>query len=256
MGDARFYKFSPSGNDTVFVERRDFSGSQALCAAAMRAVGGEQAAAVDLEGKRARMAGGEFCVNAARALGALLDYRGVPADGARDGGRVYRARISGCVGELELLVSGSAPRWAAAALIPFAQPPERAARPWRVLDLPGISHALLEAESFPPREEARRLAGALEPALGGATAWGAVWWRRRGEACEIFPYVTVPEAGTAFFERSCGSASLALAAALGEEKLTVLQPSGDALAVALDKGRGLASITGPVALLAEGEIYF
>ena len=69
---------SPGGNTTLFfpLEGRSAAEQARLARLALdpQNLGGEQAGFVDPRERRLRMAGGEFCVNASRAFGALLAF--------------------------------------------------------------------------------------------------------------------------------------------------------------------------------------
>ena len=73
-----FSKWSPGGNTTLlFPDTGQRPAEQArLASLALDSsmLGGEQAGFVNLPQRKLRMAGGEFCVNASRAVGALLAY--------------------------------------------------------------------------------------------------------------------------------------------------------------------------------------
>ncbi|MDE5879000.1 MAG: hypothetical protein K2G99_03095, partial [Desulfovibrio sp.] len=151
-----FSKWSSGGNTTLFLH--DTDGSPQEQAALARAVldpallGAEQAGCVDLAARRLRMAGGEFCVNASRALGALLALTASPA-----GAMPLRTTVgvSGWEGPVELAVRGVAPHWEVAArlaLPPQVAPETHAAA--RLVRLPGISHLLvrLDAAEAPPSD--------------------------------------------------------------------------------------------------------
>ncbi|MDD4702230.1 MAG: hypothetical protein PHI96_08420 [Desulfovibrio sp.] len=71
-----FSKWSPGGNTTLLFPSDGLAASLqsrlATQALSESCLGGEQAGFVDVKGPSLRMAGGEFCVNASRALGAML----------------------------------------------------------------------------------------------------------------------------------------------------------------------------------------
>ncbi|MDE5832068.1 MAG: hypothetical protein K2H64_03640 [Desulfovibrio sp.] len=249
-----FYKFSPGGNDTLFVIAggRDVA---SLCADALARLGAEQAAAADPRAKTMLMGGGEFCVNASRAFGALLDYLGEQPDEKRGRLKRYRAAVSGLNRPVELSVAGAAPRWEAAATFePGIAASE--SREGTIVHLSGISHLILIKEA-PALSGAEKIAVGLGRVLelDRRPAWGVVWSREKDGIFEILPYVAVPASGTAMFESSCGSASVALALALGRDFIRVRQPSGDLLTVKINPDNGLASVSGAVELVAEGRVY-
>lgn len=255
MSSVPFYKFSPAGNDTLFLIDNSRGEISDLCKAALSIIDAEQAAVVDLEKRSVRMAGDEFCVNASRAFAALLDYTGTAPEEKRDGAKIYAASMSGYEGRLALSVRGAAPRWTAS--VTFRPRASLTAREdgW-LADLPGISHFLIETSQFPSRDEARERAFAVARDLDFASrpAWGVAWRREKDGLNEIMPFVVCPGVGTQIFESSCGSASLALALAMKREKTRVLQPSGDILDVTLSRD-GTTIVEGPVALKANGLAY-
>lgn len=261
-----FSKWSSGGNTTLFLH--DAEGSPREQAALARAVldpallGAEQAGCVDLAAPGLRMAGDEFCVNASRALGALLALGASP-----DGAAPFRAhvRVSGWEGPVGLTVRGAPPRWEVAArlVLPPATRPEAHAG-GRLVRLPGISHLLLPlAEDGPPDDLLSRARSALADAgLLAEAAAGVIWWRPAPDGARMLPVVHVRDAATLVAEQACGSGALALALELalshGRREARLLQPSGSVLRVRLERGEhgGLvAEVDGPVTLLARGRVW-
>lgn len=259
MAIARFSKFSPGGNDTVFLQGP-------VCGLAVKALellGGEQAGFVDIPGRRLEMAAGEFCVNASRAFGALLDLESRSADVNQP--RLYKIRVSGWETPVELEVAGKMPEWQVCARLDL--PP---CAP-RILDgrhslarLPGIAHLLCldsefgfeSPEAFMAEAERKRTHFGLvnEPALGivHCLACGQGEYR-------ITPYVVVPGAGTAMIEGCCGSASLALGILLRKTgyggNFLFRQPKSSLEVKFAERGSGLrAFVSGPVTFMLRGEL--
>ena len=120
MPELTFSKWSSGGNTTIFLHDADAPPeSQAAFARAVldpEILDAEQAGTVSLSGRSLRMAGGEFCVNASRAFGALLALAS-PA-----GGELWRRdiRVSGWEGPVQLTVRGAAPLWQVAARLTLA----------------------------------------------------------------------------------------------------------------------------------------
>lgn len=242
-----FSKFSPAGNTTVFLHAADQTQKAHYCARALAAVGGEQAAFANIERRAFSMGGGELCVNACRAFGALIDLA--------QGGGARRYAASTDAGPIELDVSGACPRWEVSVTLELADVSvSRPAPGVALVGLPGIQHLLLAVQAFPRPEEIAPLAMALleRHNLAAASAAGVSWWKSAGPDFEILPFVRVAESGTAMPESSCGSATLALGAALGRP-VSVLQPSGAWLGAALVRGR--ANVSGPVCLVATGSLW-
>ncbi len=229
-----------------------------------RALGGneldcEQAGYVDLERRELRMAGGEFCVNATRALGALLAM-----DAARRGRACGRctARVSGWPGEVELLVRGACPEWQVTAVLDLPPcPVQDLGDGLSLVRLPGISHLLagpvVTLPAGPLRERALELITAH--GLLGEAACGVVWWSCQADGgLAIRPVVRVRDVDTLYEETSCGSGSLALAVLAADRGrgngFDVLQPGGDVLRVdlAVRDGRRRAMVGGRVGFVSEG----
>lgn len=270
MPELTFSKWSSGGNTTIFLHDADAPPeSQADLARAVLApeiLGAEQAGTVSIHGRSLRMAGGEFCVNASRAFGALLALTS-PSGGALWRGEV---RVSGWEGPVTLIVRGAAPRWQVAArltLPPKTGPEMLPGLPAgaRLVRLPGISHLLLPLEGahLPPdlTGSARDL---LEKAdLLGEAAAGVIWWRPEGACFAMTPVVHVRDARTLVAENACGSGALALALELfarhGLAECRLAQPSGSFLEVRVGapgaEGRVEAHIDGPVTLIARGRVW-
>ncbi|MDE6734900.1 MAG: hypothetical protein K2J64_05490 [Desulfovibrio sp.] len=265
-----FSKWSSGGNTTLFLH--DAGASPQEQAAWARAVldpevlGAEQAGTVSLAGRSLRMAGGEFCVNASRAFGALLALGSAP-NGGEWGGEI---RVSGWEGPVALAVRGAEPCWEVDArlqLPPTARPERHAGG--IVVHLPGISHLLLPLdESARPQQGAPDLLSRARSTLSAAgllaeAAAGVIWWQPTPEGARMMPVVHVRDAGTLMAEQACGSGALALALALAEngalERCRLHQPSGSVLEVRLEAptpdGRITAEISGPVTLLARGRVW-
>lgn len=247
----KFYLYSPSGNTTLFLVGPGLIEAERIyfCREALSALGAEQAAFIDPDGRGFTMGGGEFCVNACRAFGAWLDI------GHEDKQpRFYKAFIGGQ--RLELEVVGGKPVWQVAASFTF--PAISITSPSAHLSLahlPGISHILIRTDAMPSEEEAVRAGREFLAAYGlrDLPAAGVVWWRPDGEEIEIAPFVCVNSSGTAMLESSCGSGSLAVSALLAAETLSVRQPSGDVLKIS--RRDGFWQAAGAVSLVASGEIW-
>lgn len=251
MKSFTFFKFSPAGNDTVFLEAicPETTSRTHYGAMALSALGGEQAAFADTDNHILTMAGGEFCANASRAFGALLDIRSK----GKTGLRYYRATINGI--DIALSVAGSMPQWRVnAGFVLKNVTITSLAAGVTLVSLPGIDHILLETSCLPECAEAPEKACATikDHGLWNKNAVGAVWWRENGDRMDITPFVRVAQAGTAMVEGSCGSATLALAIAQRREVLA-MQPSGNILSATWDNG--VATVGGPVTLQARGRIW-
>lgn len=193
------FRADPAGNITLFVQ--SFVMQEKRAEAAMRLMArfdAEQVAFVvpggDADGA-IEMMGGEFCGNATRAYGAYL--------AEKVGKKELSLRVSGCETPVAVEVEGSY----AAAQMPL--PRAVCAYPQGTLvDLGGIVHFVTEAA---PSEEffAAIEAGILQKT--GAEAYGVIFFDREKGA--IAPLVKVVSTDTLVWESSCGSGSLAAAAA-------------------------------------------
>lgn len=261
-----FSKWSSGGNTTIFLHDADAAPQrQAAWARAVldpAVLGAEQAGCVSLAARTLRMAGGEFCVNASRAFGALLALTGPCPD------RLLQENIhvSGWNDSVRVAVRGDAPCWEVSArlMLPAACRPETHADS-RLVRLPGITHLLLPLEdaSPPPDLRAHAWTALREAGLDAEAAAGIIWWRLDRRGAIMFPVVHVRDAGTLIAENACGSGALALALELalshGQQECELLQPSGSVLHVRLTApgidGRMEAEINGPVMLLARGHVW-
>lgn len=278
-----FSKWSPGGNTTLFfpLEGRSAAEQARLARLALdpQHLGGEQAGFVDPQQRRLRMAGGEFCVNASRAFGALLAFsenaRG-PRQAALEGLAVstcgagpakeyhYEVRVSGWQSPVRLSVRGDSPHWRVEAALRLpACPVQSLDEGMTLARLPGITHVLLNAALHPFPEDFETAAALLRQQLGldGEAAVGVIWWRECQGQLDMLPLVHVRDAQTTCLESACGSGALALALSLsragGRRDFSILQPGGSALDVRLfsEGGEALAAVDGPVSLVARGQVW-
>ena len=266
MPSFSFSKWSPGGNTTVFLPLAGKSGAvQASLARQVLApgmLGGEQAGFVDLEKHYLRMAGGEFCCNACRAFGALLALE----KGGQDG-PLY-VQCSGWPSPVELDVMGSAPSYTVAATLELPKSVDvKALGDMVLVRLPGIAHVLLNATQHRTpaatdlaraTDTIKRLSAELD--LDHMPCVGAIWWTLQGEQIAMTPLVHVRAVNTTFFESACGSGALALGLWLaklagGNGNFCIGQPSGDPLYVDILQHATRARISGPVNLLAQGQVW-
>lgn len=268
MPSLPFTKWSPSGNTTLLfpAEAVAFARQAQTAREALmpHLLGGEQAGFVDAGGRRLRMAGGEFCVNAARAFGALLaleEARGAEAEAA--GERVFAVQVSGWQGDIDLRVRGRLPDWRVAADLRLPPCPVlQVAEGVTLVRLPGISHLLLDGtHAFPDDYLAASALLRREFDLESLPASGVIWWRQIQNQLEMYPVVHVREAGTTCLENACGSGALALGLRLcpagSRRRLVILQPGGEPLEVSVDRSgdESRAAVDGPVRLVAEGRVW-
>ena len=284
-----FSKWSPGGNTTLlFPDAGQRPAEQArLASLALDSsmLGGEQAGFVNLSQHKLRMAGGEFCVNASRAVGALLAYTAQysgPEQGVLDGiaprseqkteaaapaehpVRLDEIQVSGWQTPVRLRTRGSAPLWQVEALLRLPEYSittiEKGAH---LVRLPGICHLLLGGATHPLPDDCHAVAAQLrqQHGLEAEPAAGIIWWRECQGLLDMLPLVHVRDAGTTFLENACGSGALALALCLARagtrRSFSIMQPGGSALDVRLfaESGLDMAGIDGPVALVARGQVW-
>ena len=284
-----FSKWSPGGNTTLlFPDAGQRPAEQArLASLALDSsmLGGEQAGFVNLSQHKLRMAGGEFCVNDSRAVGALLAYTAQysgPEQGVLDGiaprseqkteaaapaehpVRLDEIQVSGWQTPVRLRTRGSAPLWQVEALLRL---PEYSittiGKGAHLVRLPGICHLLLGGATHPLPDDCHAVAAQLrqQHGLEAEPAAGVIWWRECQGLLDMLPLVHVRDAGTTFLENACGSGALALALCLARagtrRTFSIMQPGGSALDVRLfaEGGLDMAGIDGPVSLVARGKVW-
>lgn len=195
-----------------------------------------------------RMAGGEFCGNAAMSAAALHILRS-----GMDRGQVMVA-VSGAPEPVTAEIRQLSPtRWQGAVDMPrplslgMADLPGVPALP--LIAFPGISHIILEADM--PRDRAEALVREWCGSLGADTL-GLMFLDRA--AGTLRPLVYVPAADTLFWESACGSGTSAVGAWMARERgarteLKLAQPGG-VLEVAADPS-GALRLKGTVRCLYE-----
>ena len=282
-----FSKWSPGGNTTLlFPDSGQRPAEQARLASLAldpAMLGGEQAGFVHLAQGRLRMAGGEFCVNASRAVGALLAYTDqcvTPEQGVLEGlapgvaqptscaagypERTDEIHVSGWNSPVRLHTRGLAPLWQVEALLRLpACSIATVEQGAHLVRLPGICHLLLGGPAHTLPEDCYAAAAQMRQRhhLENEPAAGVIWWRECQGQLEMLPLVHVRDAGTTFLENACGSGALALALRLARSgtrrTFSIMQPGGSALEVRLftENGAEMAGVDGPVALVARGKIW-
>ena len=269
MRSIQFSKWEPRGTTTLSCPQDTPGNHAALAHRALlqQKLGGEQAGFVDTQNGSLIMAGGEFCVNATRCFGALLDLcaRRQGIHFSPSSPRAYLVRVSGWPDSIPLRVTGSLPSWQVEATLRFRSLPVLQRESGKdLVEFPGIAHLLINTALHPapgpsPEEGMRIL---RETGLASREAAGAVWWRKQGSGLSIDPIVYVRDADTLCAEQACGSATISLALLLfqqtGRSRMDIRQPSGDVLSVSIEeKPGGLygVSVSGSVRLSAEGRFY-
>lgn len=256
-----FCKFSSSGNTTVLLPVEEVADKKIAAYAMSRdCICAEQAGMAELSRKHLEMSGGEFCANACRAMGALLDLRSGQSS-TTSKIREYEITVSGYFGKVHLEVSGSVPDWQVCANFMLADiKMEEYGGNWLV-SLPGISHLLIECDRLPESEAIPELAAKMLNRfnINEFSALGLAWWRKKAEGFELKPYVIVPEAGTAMLEGACGSATMALAFfqvnSGFQSSCVVRQPSGQIMECSIGERGEKVKLSGSVNLCASGLLW-
>ncbi|MCL1889841.1 MAG: hypothetical protein FWF99_04985 [Desulfovibrionaceae bacterium] len=294
MPKLNFVKISTGGNPTILLEAAQVAVEMRAAAAAALMhplhLGAEQAGFMDCRSSlpSLEMMGGEFCLNATRALAYELWRRGrlLPLEHTEDLYRLVGA--SGLERPVQIRVRGGrrggisaegspeeadAPKECYLSLgLPWEREQVQATEDGLVLmRLPGIAHLLVEEKKHPPGRDLFQAALSLMARFGllAEPACGVIWHRpwdmpetgAEGICRDMTPLVRVAATGSLTAESACGSGALALALVLAPAEksclLLVRQPSGEFLRLYLnplrpgDKTRQ-AEVGGEARLIAEG----
>lgn len=221
----------PTGNLTILVETPVAVSAQPRVAALLMAQEpmAEQVGFLSPGGKgydlALRMAGGEFCGNAAMSAAALLHLRNFLPDG------ICRVSVSGAERPVEVEVRGDGSDYACLCRVEMPRPlriGEAFGAP--LVEFPGISHQIL---TVPTSRAAAEAAVKERCAALGAEALGLMLLSRDGAS--LTPLVYVPGADTLCWESSCASGTAAVgahfAAKYGAETTLSLREPGGVLRV-------------------------
>jgi histidine racemase len=267
-----FFKMSPCGNTTVLIPEHAVQGKNKQNIAKTILLPGhvqaEQVGFIDIEKSCLCMAGGEFCVNATRAFGALLAE--AHSQGAIAASQPFSAlvTVSGMAQPVHVTVSGCRPVWHVSAQLEFATlPPSLPLEEGIALvRLPGIDHLLIDERLHPMPHNWREAAAALRHTyhLENSEAVGCIWWQQTAQGASMNPVVWVRECDSTFWESACGSGALACTVGLPflreaalEKDCMLRQPSQDILILRLRKNAHSwqVGIGGSVTLIAQGHCY-
>ncbi len=184
-----------------------------------------------------KMAGGEFCANAARALGYVMNA-----------GREAKIKIT-ISGVANPVVVATKPGYANLTMTTSADVENR---DWRggivpIVHFEGITHAMI----YPSHPQAPFLRNGSKSDIHQALddlgirdrlASGLIIATPVQKNWRIKPYVFVRDTGTLYAESACASASSALAL-LENRPIQVLQPSGKKLAITIQPSNGQHKIS-------------
>ena len=227
MMKIQYVLLDPTGNRTILVETPVKASEQPSVAAKLMECepSAEQVGFIRIDGERAamRMAGGEFCGNAAMSAAALVaELRGI-----RKG--LIPVSVIGTPEPVTVQITKNADSWQGTVQMPR---PVRIGtetfpdgRAFPVVRFDGICHVITDPSLS--REEAERLAPEWCAFLK-AEAVGILLFDRAGGT--LTPLVYVPMARTLCWENSCASGTTAigayLAACEGNAALALRQPGG------------------------------
>lgn len=255
-GKVSYTLLNPTGNMTLLAETPVPEAEQPAVAAELTALEPEteQVGFVRFEpdGVCLRMAGGEFCGNAAMSAAALQ----LVHTGQREG--KVRVQVSGTKEPVTVTMTACPGGWRGSVTMPFPQSvgreefAELGLLP--VVRFPGITHLILEDGLGGNRtpEKAEELAPRLCSLLN-ADALGLMFLNR--EKSSLKPLVYVPDAGTLCWESSCASGTTAVGAFLSWEtgkeiRMKLSQPAGE-LEISVQPGKAPV-LTGSVSIVRRG----
>jgi len=184
-----------------------------------------------------QMAGGEFCGNATRSFACLLSKFDQQSN--------FKFYVSGYPGLVEADVKslGSGKYFCKAffdSMTAKIDKKKHKGKDVEVVDMGGIAHIIVKEEDFPFDEadftvEMKQ----IKDELGvDKEAVGVLWTSEKKGKIIMKPVVWVRAIDTCFYETSCGSGSLAIAFAQGED-IEVTQPSGKNIAIEFLENGGM-----------------
>ena len=204
---------------------------------------------------RLQMMGGEFCGNATMSVGAFLAFQDdLPDRASAD----YPLEVSGADGVVHCRIRREGSAFIGTVAMPLPEKIEEISfggRKCPVVFLPGIAHAIIDAQTMTPAE-----AEALIPqwcAAARQEAFGIIL--KSGST--IKPLVYVRETNSAVWEQGCGSGTAAVGAYVAYLKkaplsVEIAQPGGVIRAdVAWEGGISGIKITGTVKIAAMGRAW-
>jgi histidine racemase len=268
----KFVKMNPSGNTTVLIldpPSRDLYAALAARLMIPTSLSAEQVGFVErptLSGAmgRLQMMGGEFCGNASRAYAAWL------ADRSPEGqqGEWLPIEVSGHGGLLKAHVLPREIRRKRLYSVSIPMPGPKSISPlqlrgpggaYTIVRFEGIVHVI--AWDQPGSEDQfRAIQTEVERSLGEIDCLGVMFFQKGTHF--LRPAVYVGKVGTLVWESSCGSGSVAVAAALAQRDQTsitaldLVQPGGTLQVDVAWKGGAMeCRISGDVSIEAEGTVY-
>lgn len=196
--------------------------------------GAEQAGFLIPSEKHFEMAGGEFCGNATRSAAVLL-YLNQPGSESVFTVSGFDGTVNATVKPLTektFFVEATFPGMKAATQNVTLESGEMA----KIVDLGGIVHVVIEG-GFPsdPSDYSRQHRNIVHQFnLGERDAVGVVWYEKSQDAIKMHPVVWVKAVDTFFYESSCGSGTIAVAAATNIA--AIIQPTEMTISADISKG--------------------
>lgn len=239
MRHQTFVITAAGGNGTAInvlphaLSREDYAGQGKQLGKAMEQYGAEQAGFLIPSKSHFEMAGGEFCGNAARSAAILLsEIEHKPQVSFTMSG--YDGRVSATVektGEKTYSVECTFPG------LPtdLREATLSDGQVVSVVDLGGIVHVVVEAPfpSEPTIYQAQHRSIMQELGLSERSAVGVVWIERIGSGIAMHPVVWVRDVDTFFYERSCGSGTIAVGKVTGVR--SILQPTNQHIEASISR---------------------
>ncbi|MDE1919081.1 MAG: hypothetical protein KGH56_00060 [Patescibacteria group bacterium] len=208
------------------LSREEYAVQGKLLGKETESLGSEQAGFLIPSLNHFEMAGGEFCGNASRSAALLLSKL------QEDGGRVsftvsgYDGTVGGLVeknGATHFVVSCVFPRMS----IDVRPTKLASGEEVTVVDLGGIVHVVMR-KPFPHDAETyqkQHRSIVRELGLENRGAVGVIWITGTESAITMHPVVWVKDVDTFFYEKSCGSGTIAVAKITGTS--SIIQPTGE-----------------------------
>jgi len=227
--------FAAGGNATAIaiidkgLARKEYEARGLALMDAYENLGIEQCGFAVLESTHFEMAGGEFCGNAARSA-AIVFHNHLQKNEFEFTMSGFPGKVIAQVestGNNEYFVKCFFPK-----LNTVAQQVLVMNKPAQLVDLGGIVHVVLMEEFPQDSYESTHRQVTQELKLETRDAVGVLWGEKDGDSVKMHPVVWVRAIDTFFYETSCGSGSIAMAAALGATE--ICQPSEQLINVLID----------------------
>jgi diaminopimelate epimerase len=273
-----FVKTNPSGNTTIFINDpvpRAFQAEVANQIMKPTSIGAEQVGFVEKPVSEAaiarlQMAGNEFCGNATRAFAAWLVHTKFPgiALGENKQDFTVTVEVSGCDELLNALVSVTYSDSGSKEIqveLPMPLPQSITEKTsstgdrYTLVIFDGIVHAVLW-DFLPSEAHFQEIKSDIKRHISPFECLGVMYYDTKRQY--LTPLVSVERVNSLVWESSCGSGTVAVAAALAQRKqhsincLCLHQPGGELeVSIEWDGKIKQAAIKGDVSISAQGQVY-